>query len=424
MIEKPLDWLLDHTDYWGKLGRKTKHDQAKLDRAKKLFSALGNPEKDFNIIHIVGTKGKGSVAAMAASIIAGAGIKTGCYTSPHVEEITERIAINGEYISESVLEKLITEIRPVVEKSEEPYTFFELFTAVALLYFQREKVGLAVLEAGMGGEFSATNACDPIAVVITNIGFEHADALGPTFADIANHKVGAIRPGVPVFTTAVESSGLHEVRKRCAEVNTPLTEIDFSSFTLPEKTNLKGKHQRINAALATAVAENILPALGKKPDRRHIVDALESISLPARIEIISEKPLIIIDGAHTPESMADLAGAIKEFSYRDLVLVISMKEDKSIEDTLRPILPLIDYLITTRYDYPGFADIGTIEHAALVARDRCKDFELHSADKVEDALELALRGARPDDAIVVAGSFYLAGQARSWFKKELGKKVE
>jgi len=413
-----LEWLFDYTDYWGKLGRKTKHDQAKLDRAKKLLAELGNPQENIPVVHVVGTKGKGSVAVMLADIASQAGIKTGCYTSPHVEEITERIALDGRNIPEPDLNKLITEIRPVIEKSEAPYTFFELFTAIALLYFKRENVGLIVLEAGMGGEFSATNACDPIAVAITNIGLEHADALGPTFADIARHKVGAIRPGIPVFTTATDGSGLPEIKKRCEELESPLSEIRDTKSGI---RSLKGRHQKMNATLAIAVGEYALSKTGKQIDQAIIENALSDFSLPARIEVICEEPLIIIDGAHTPESMAYLAEAIREFSYKDLVLVVSLKEDKSIADTLRPILPLIDYLITTRYDYPGFADIGTIEHAALVTRDRYKNFELHSADKVEDALALALRGARPDDAIIVAGSFYLAGQARSWFKKELGK---
>ncbi|MHC4662965.1 MAG: bifunctional folylpolyglutamate synthase/dihydrofolate synthase [Planctomycetota bacterium] len=424
-MSTPLEWLLEITDYWGKLGRKTKHDQAKLDRAKRLLERLGNPQKDFPIVHVVGTKGKGSVAAMTASITTHANLRTGLFISPHIETIEERISVDGEDIPENILNDIIIEIReklPDLEKEE--YTFFELMTAIALIYFRTRNVQLAILEAGMGGAFSATNACDPIAVVVTNISFEHADTLGPALDDIAAHKIGAIRPGVPAFTSAAPDSGLAYIREKCAEVGAPLTEITADPYmSVPANAPLHGKYQRINAALAIEVSNAILTEFGLTLDNSLIGEALSRAKLPARIEVINDNPLVIIDGAHTPESMADLSGALRnDFKFGELVLVFSMKETKLISESLRPIMPLVDSLICTRHDYAGFAECGVVEENAKKAAVPGRKLEILRVEPTIDAFQEAWGLVSPEDAIVVAGSFYLAGEARSWFKERISGK--
>jgi dihydrofolate synthase / folylpolyglutamate synthase len=309
-----------------------------LENTKAILKRLKNPEKQFSSIHIAGTNGKGSTAAMLASILKEAGYKVGLFTSPHLVDVRERFQINGEMISEAGLEKLSDEIRHCEQSEAIPLTFFEFVTALAFLYFARSKVDIAVIETGMGGRLDATNVITPEVSVITNVAMDHAQHLGDTLEKIAFEKAGIIKKGVPVV---------------CGEEFVlylppflPLSPALSPKGERVLKVGLLGEHQQENASLALQAIQCLNKSGKWKISDEAIQSGLENVKFPGRLEYI--KPNILLDGAHNPAAMRTLREYLEENHAEDKIqLIIGMMEDKAVDDILKEILPVADKVIVT-----------------------------------------------------------------------------
>ncbi|MBI2560265.1 MAG: bifunctional folylpolyglutamate synthase/dihydrofolate synthase, partial [Planctomycetes bacterium] len=329
-----------------------------LDRMERLLASVGNPHKGLKAVHIAGTKGKGSTAIIIASILKELGLCTGLFTSPHLVHLEERICINGEMISRDEVCRLLGELRPYIEEERRfnqklSPTFFEIITALAFLYFKRKNVDIAVLEVGMGGRLDSTNVVHPNVSVITNIGFDHTDKLGTTLSQIAFEKAGIIKEGIPVVSSEQYPEALTIIEKTCKERNSellilgrdikilnssPLTMGAFNGIKCNIKTHthsyknlflpLLGEHQLSNCAVALG-AIDVLSEQGLiKIHEGCVRHALTTVRCLARVEVVSRKPLIILDAAHTVESIKALKQALQSnFKFNKLIVLMGISKD-------------------------------------------------------------------------------------------------
>lgn len=411
----------------------------KLDRMKRFSGLLGDPQKAVPSIHIAGTKGKGSTAVYIYSILKAAGFKTGLYTSPHLVDFRERIRINGELISEEDICSMLDKIKNVIERSmsEDRPTFFEVYTALAYLYFKEKRADIAVYEVGLGGRLDATNVIEPLTCAITPLSYEHTDKLGKTLKEIATEKCGIIKNSAICISAPQETEALEVIKDVCAEKNAKLIMVgkdiiteevrcdeggevfnlwgpsgDYSLLT----TSMIGAHQIINAAVAVGIAEALRfrgVAITDGAIRTGIMDA----SWEGRLEVIDRRPYIVLDGAQNRASARALVSAIKKiFKYRKLFLIFGVSKDKDISGMLEEILPVCGDVILTKSKILGRAMepdkirefIDRINHAAI-------DIEL-TLD-VASALDKAISKAGHQDLILVTGSLFIVGEARESFKK-------
>ena len=447
-----------------------------LDNITSLLSALHNPHKTFPSVHIAGTNGKGSTSAVIASLLQSVGLRVGLFTSPHLVSFTERIRINGEPITEHDVIRLAEEVREVVSRSAgfSP-TFFEVVTAIALLYFERKKTDIAVIEVGMGGRLDATNILSPEVSVITNISFDHKKFLGLTLGEIAFEKAGIIKKGIPVVASLQEPEAKAVIEKRAEEEEAELFFYgsDFSAYMKKEDVTgitfdysdstlaihdlalpLAGVHQMQNASVAIKAAtialrkhratrrngkgENADTAIS--PCRRVAVsphqesnitewirNGIASTKWPGRLEFISENPPVVIDSAHNPAAAAALAQALKRTfleKYKKIIMILGIMDDKDIEGIMEPLLPLASHIVCTS---PAGSRAARAEKLAEAAA----SLGFHAAQvtrTVKEALDIATQMAIthhpsplapcPLPLIVVTGSFYTTGEA----KEVLGQK--
>ncbi len=396
-----------------------------LSKTSNLMRAFGNPHKGQKYIHIAGTNGKGSVAAFIASILKEAGLKVGFYSSPHLVRFTERFRINDREISHDTAAALIKELRDAFS-ADEPPTFFEATTAMALVYFAREDTDIAIMEVGMGGRLDATNVITPMVSVITNISREHEFFLGTRLLDIAGEKAGIIKEGVDVLTGVTQSSVISLFQSLCDKKNAPLRRVGkdiryrtrgpgFNYYGLKRRLNgletgLKGRFQVRNAALAVAVIET-LEEKGSKISSEHIRRGLKNPNWPGRMQIVAKRPTILLDGAHNPTAIRALADSIKtELEYSRLILVIGIMADKKIGQMLRGIVPICDYAIFTR---PVYSRAASPEILMAKATPLGKPGEI--VPFLTEALDRARKMANPEDLIVVCGSLFTVGEALSYF---------
>ncbi|MFA5839398.1 MAG: folylpolyglutamate synthase/dihydrofolate synthase family protein [Candidatus Margulisiibacteriota bacterium] len=336
-----------------------------LERIANLLQQLGNPQTKFKSIHIAGTNGKGSTAAMVASILKEDGYKVGLYTSPHLLDYTERIKINGVNIAKREFEKGLRKIKrwPVMAregrrrlKAGEP-TVFEVLTAVAFWYFAKQKVDYAIVEVGMGGRLDATNVIAPLVSVITNIDLEHTEVLGNTLSKIAKEKAGIIKPGVPVVTAEYKAEPLKVIRKTCKEKGCALLEIkkenrrekvDGRKWKLENwkiHLGLPGPHQHSNAACALATIESAKIRVTKRAIQRGLKNTL----WPGRFQIIAKKPLVILDGAHNPAGAKTLKVTIDQlYNGQKFTLIFGCQRTKEYQKMLMLLKPIFGQLIVTR----------------------------------------------------------------------------
>ncbi|MCP4666082.1 MAG: bifunctional folylpolyglutamate synthase/dihydrofolate synthase, partial [Deltaproteobacteria bacterium] len=334
-----------------------------LSKTSNLLKTFGDPHKGRKYVHIAGTNGKGSVAAFVASILKEAGYKVGLYTSPHLVRFTERFRINDVEIPREKAARLIAEVRDAF-RQEEPPTFFEATTAMALLYFARENTDIAIMEVGMGGRLDATNVIIPLVSAITNISMEHQFYLGHRLLDIAGEKGGIIKKGVGVVTGVTQRPVIRLFESIAGGKKAPLwrlgrdiryrtTESGFHYYGTRRRLNnlslgLTGMMQSRNAALALGLVER-LEEKGFAISSAHIKEGLKSVMWSGRMHLFSEGPAVLLDGAHNPAAMRALARSIQEgFRYRRLILVIGVMEDKEIGRVLDGIVPISDYVIYTR----------------------------------------------------------------------------
>ncbi len=422
-----------------------------LQRISKLLEMLGNPHHQISFVHIGGSNGKGSTAAMIASILRSAGYRAGLYTSPYLLSFTNRMAVNGDDIEPEELVALVEQVRPQVEEiSADPelgqMTEFEVVTALALTYFARREVDLVVLEVGLGGRLDATNVVTPLLSIITNISLEHTDVLGDTVGQVAREKAGIIKHGVPVLTAADDPEVLAVLKERARKLEAPFHRVyppadNLSSVEqLPAFKRqsvigkgqvfayrgfnwslddlyvpLRGIYQAWNGATALAAVE-ILAGQGFRISEAAVREGLSETVWPGRLELLRFKPMLVMDGAHNPTAVKNLAEAMPEyFDYRQLILVFGALADKNIAAMLEKILPLADEVIFTRAKLPRAADPH--ETAAMAVEhfnfDRSR---LAVIDEIGPALEKALALAGPDDLVLVTGSLYTVSDARAYWE--------
>jgi dihydrofolate synthase/folylpolyglutamate synthase len=413
-------------------------DRFNLERVRSLMARLGNPHLGRETIHVAGSKGKGSVAAMIASVLRAAGVHAGLYTSPHLHRMTERIAVDGEAISADDFGRLTEPVRDAVEAENaggpaQPggqVTTFEALTALAFLHFRERAVGWQVLEVGLGGRLDATNVVEEKAVcVITPISLEHTAVLGKTVGRIAAEKAAIITPGVTVVMGLQRESAAEVVRRACAERGAHLLEVaqacaltrlgfsaegqDFRLRT-PRGTYglrlpLLGRHQLENAATAVLALESLAErglAIPEPALRR----GLEEVRWPARLEIIRRRPLVVLDGAHNVDSVRRLCQALEEYlPYSRAIVVAGFSADKDIGAIAAELerLPRLARVIATRSPHPRAAPADAVAAAFLE-----REIETAWEGDVPAALEVALGLAAPEDMVCVMGSLFVAAEAR------------
>lgn len=398
-----------------------------LNSTRNLLARAGDPHRKLRFIHIAGTNGKGSTAAILSRILSSHGVKTGLYTSPHLVRFTERFRLNDEEVSADRILQVFEKIRASIEESEPP-TFFEMVTAMAFLYFAEEQVDLVIAETGMGGRLDATNVIDPDVCVITNIGFDHQQFLGATLSSIAHEKAGIIKDGVPVVTGVLQPVAQGVLKTVCMNRGAPLYRFksDFrvrrnsdESFQylgikrrLPSlSTNLLGPHQVGNTALALAALEVLEQKriISLWPDT--VEQAVREVKWPARLEIIDRNPTIVLDGAHNPQGAEALRVALKEsFSYRKLHLVMGIMADKDIKGILRRLLPMAETAIFTK---PRYSRRANPDDLRKVARPYIQKY--YVIPEAATAIQEARRLAGPEDLICITGSLYFAGEVKQIF---------
>jgi dihydrofolate synthase/folylpolyglutamate synthase len=406
-----------------------------LDNITKLLSAAGNPQKTVRAVHVGGTNGKGSTAAMIESILKTSGVTTGLFTSPHLVSFTERIRVNGEEITEEDVVALAGEVRQIAESMEEfSPTFFEVVTAMAFLYFERRNVDWAVVEVGLGGRLDATNLLIPEVTVITAVGYDHCEFLGKTLREIAGEKAGIIKNGVPVVTAAQRPEAGEVIEERAAEKGCRLFRYgeeftaqllslspqnihfhysgacDYRDIQLP----LAGVHQMGNAAIAIKTME--LLSEKYRDLECDIGKGLAAVKWPGRLEMARNDPPTLIDGAHNPHAALALSRYLQEVlagRYRRIILIAGIMADKDIDGLLNPLLPLASEVIfaSPAYGRAARADV-------LAARAAAGGYTSRTAGSVPEALLMAEGLWMPGDLIVVTGSFYTIGEA----KEALGTK--
>jgi dihydrofolate synthase/folylpolyglutamate synthase len=397
-----------------------------LETITELLSRLGNPQNDYKTILIAGTNGKGSTATMTASILRSAGYKVGLYTSPHLVDIRERIVINGRKIARKDFSQIIADIK---EKIKKPLTYFEFLTAVAFVYFQRQKVDIAVLEVGLGGRLDATNVCKPLVSIITNIAFDHMVYLGNALESITREKAGIIKQNGICLTAAKQKNVLEVLKNICAERKAKLYRLGADIKIVKQKKSsfvyqglyrklsgltisLRGEHQLANAALAVAAVE-LSDKNGLKIDNGAIRAGLKKAYLDARLEVLQKEPLFLLDGAHNPAGISVLCRALKNnFSYRRLILIFSSLIDKDYRQMLKKIAPLAYKIIITKLKTKRAVSPDNIWE--VLEKIGCKAIVTQN---VGQAIQKAQALAEKKDLICATGSLYLAGEVKQKFPK-------
>ena len=398
-----------------------------LETVSALLSELGNPQRRFHALHVAGTNGKGSVAAMTASILHAAGVRVGLYTSPHCLDFCERIKIQGIDIPHDRVVDLFARVQALPSFLVQP-TFFEVATVMAFQYFAEERVDIGVIEVGMGGRFAATNVCHPLGTIITNVSFDHERYLGSSLPDIAFEKAGIIKRRVPVVVGPVERDVSAVLQERAQHENAPLIAFgkeflcvshDARSFdvtgTRAEYLNLRcsleGRHQAVNAACSIVALESgVMPHLSIS--ERIIRRGLESVTWPGRLERLQRRPLIVCDGAHNPAAaeclQIHLQGLLDERNGRRLIVVIGMMQDKNLSAFLNALVPLADEVILTQIEHPRSAPVLALKRALPIV-----DVPVHERESPQTAIDWATRLADHDDLVCVTGSLFLVGHVKS-----------
>jgi dihydrofolate synthase/folylpolyglutamate synthase len=427
--QQAIDYINSYTDY-EKIGMP--HDPAFYDlrRVDELLADLGNPHRKAGSVHITGTNGKGSVAAMVASALTASGYTTGLYTSPHFHTWRERIKVDAELISEEELAQMVASLKPQVEAVNERATYgklttFEFLTVLAFAYFGQRGVKFQVLEVGLGGKFDATSVITPLVCIITPISFDHMDVLGDTLAEIAAEKCGIIKPGSTVVVSPQPDEAARVIRETCRgcgaqlitvgsdvtwqglgfDLDRQLLRVEGRRGSYELSIPLLGQHQLDNAATAVAALE-VLVDKGFSISREGIIDGLRQVSWPGRFQILSRHPLLIVDGGHNIGAARRLKQSIEQyFDFDRAILVIGTSFDKDIASIVSELFPLFDKVIVTRSRHPR-----AMPPAPLAAEFARHGVKAQLAEDVPSALSRALALAGDKDLVCVAGSLFVVGE--------------
>lgn len=437
LYQDTLEYLYSFVDYSLTRGLRNMPEKFDLDRMRHLMRQLNHPEQRFPIIHVAGTKGKGSISALCASALQAAGYKVGLYTSPHLQDYAERIQINSIPIPHADLIRMVDDFRPLLNQGTK-LTTFEITTALAFDYFYRQGVNAVVAEVGLGGRLDATNIVTPLVSVIASISLDHTQVLGNTLAEIAAEKAGIIKPGVPVIISPQKAEALNvleriaeerasllievgkDFRYRCIQHSLEGQILEISYQSLEEKKQrteldirLLGDHQLENAATAY-VALRIASQRGLSIKTSHIKKGFAATIWPGRFEVLRRDPPVVVDAAHNPDSIQRLIKTLDTyFPARSTILIFGASEDKDIEGMLRELVEHVDHVIFTRSYHPR-----AIEPEKLLDLVRSYGKPAQMIPTVEDALEEALRLAGDEHLILVTGSIFIAAGARyCWYNR-------
>lgn len=407
-----------------------------LERTYKLLEHLGNPERDLKLIHIAGTNGKGSTTSMITEILMGEGYKVGMYTSPFIEEFEERIQINRNNIPKESLAILMDEIKVAVDKViEAGYnhpTEFEIITVLMLLYFKKENIDFGVIEVGLGGTLDSTNVIKPIIQVITSISFDHTNLLGNTLEKIAREKAGIIKKGIPTIIYPQQEEVLKVIKNKCFEMDSELYIANNENLKFKNIVNLDkpyqllkynneidvllpllGEHQIINLSVAMQVIEVLNNKNIIDISIANIVKSIKNVSWKGRLEVLSNNPYVVIDGAHNIQGIKTLSRNIKKyFKYENLYLILGILADKDVEEMIKIITPMAKkvYSVTPNSIRGELAE--SLKDEVSKFNKNCKAF-----DKYEEAYLEALNDASEKDLILASGSLYMIGDMRKIIRK-------
>ena len=447
--EEALDFLYSFIDYSLKRNFRNAAEKFDLDRMLNFMSLLGDPQEDYEIIHIAGTKGKGSVSSLCASTLLAEGFKVGLYTSPHMVRFTERIKIDDQEISKLAVVEIIEQLKPITEKVPD-ITSFELMTAMAFLYFSQKEVDYGVFEVGLGGRLDATNIVTPLVSVITSISYDHVKILGDTLSEIAFEKGGIIKEGIPVVVAPQKEEARLKLEQIAQERNAPMIQVGrdylyaadshslqsqhFLLWTPDEqpmvdefiesggrdiwsplrlRIPLLGFHQVENAATAYAAlktAEKLGLTLSQDAYRK----GFSNVQWPGRMEVINHNPTILLDSAHNRYSALRLRQSLDDyFPGLPVIMVFGASEDKDIEGMFQELLPRVRRVITTQSIHPRAIEAEELEELAH----RFGRSAL-AVKPVEDALELALHEAGQEAVILVTGSIFVVAAVKEIFSEK------
>ena len=395
-----------------------------LHRMAELLEMLGNPQNELKYIHIAGTNGKGSTAAMSASILNAAGYRAGLFTSPYIYRFHERIQLCGEQIADEDLVEVVNYVYPYAEKMADPPTEFELVCAIAFEYYRRKQADIVVLECGMGGLLDATNIIPaPEVAVITNIGLDHTDALGDTLELIAGAKAGIFKTGSHAVVYR-GTPGVETVFEQvCAEKDIPLRKADFDTlvnksldlfgqtFDCGERKNIElpllGEHQMFNASVVLAIMD-ALTERGWQISEEHIREGMRNVTWPGRFDIVGHDPLFIIDGGHNPQCIDALVKNIQDYLQgRRIIALTGVLTDKDYAEMYAPVMPLVEGFVCITPPNPR-----KLEAAELAKHLRAAGAKAEGCETVEQGVQRALEWAGKDGVILCFGSLYTIGALR------------
>jgi len=430
LYQQTLDYIYSFIDY-ETVPRPLDAANYDLRRVDELLGRLDNPHLKAKSVHIAGTNGKGSTAAMVASALTISGYTTGLYTSPHLNDLRERIRVDRELISKAELVDLVERLKPEVEAVNRKATYgrlttFELLTALGFAYFRLKGVDFQVLEVGLGGRLDATNVIQPEVCLITSVSLDHRDVLGNSLAEIAAEKAGIIKPGCVVVTSPQPDEVARVIKETCVNCGASLVRVgidvtwrelgfvsnrqllrvkgrlDSYELSIP----LLGHYQLENAATAVAALE-VLAGRGFNISRDSIINGLAQVSWPGRFQILSHHPLILVDGAHNPDGARRLKQSLEQyFDFDRAILVIGASCDKDIAGIVSELFPLFDKVIVTRSRHAR-----AMASPPIVAEFRKQGVDTQVVDEVPAALSLALALAGDRDLICVAGSLFVIAEA-------------
>lgn len=471
--EEALLFLHTAIDYEKLISYQYNASTFSLDRMVRMLEYAGNPQKGFPSIHITGTKGKGSTAIMISTILECAGLRTGLFTSPHLIDLKERIQINHQKISAPAFADILNNLRSYIQHLRETDlpaspTFFEILTAAAMLYFKENSVDISVLEVGLGGRLDSTNVVTPQVSVITNVGFDHTAILGNTLSCIAYEKAGIIKQGIPVISAVEDPVALSVIEKICLEKHARLCLLGRNIFVEevhcvnangttcrsynqipapnpPQSTFKKagvrgitckiktwrhtydniflpliGAHQAKNCAMALGALDVLREQGDIVIDDETVRYALANAHCPARIEVIGENPLIVLDYAHTVDSMRSLRHALfKNFKFNRLILILGFSRDKDLDNILKEIAIAGDSIMLTKSKNPRAA----LPDDLYQRIEKLCGKQSEKFDNTLDAVIEAKRIAAKNDLICITGSAYVAGEAMEVLKAKADSKA-